>query len=204
MIVPGESANIVARFNPGASTRLPLLVTTPLSGWFTCAGERGTGIAIAISVAKEISKILPVLLVMSTGHELGFYGATRFVESFEEEVSGVLHLGSCLAERNAQMRSISNLSGKRFDQLTKALDFEGVEPEQPGNPMEPAEWIGESELWAPRGVPMISIAGTSRNFHTRKDIPENATAPELLGKMQACVTEAAGALISQNHNGFQR
>ena len=39
-----SAQNIIARFGsnyPGS----PIVITTPMSGWFNCAGERGTGIA---------------------------------------------------------------------------------------------------------------------------------------------------------------
>ncbi len=197
----GRSENLSALFRCETNSRPPLIVTTPLSGWFACAGERGTGLAIAISLAEELSRQISVLLVMPTGHELGYCGAARFVEAFDRKVTGVLHLGSCIADETAlggdgAMRAVSNLDGAPFAQVCKRLANLNIVPERPLTPTMPGEWIGESELWAPRGDPMISIAGTSHTFHTPEDLAEAVTNPELLERVRSCVLPAAQALIA--------
>lgn len=199
-ISTGHSENVSAFFPCATSEQAPLVVTTPLSGWFACAGERGTGIAIAVSVAEALSRQVPVLLVMPTGHELGYFGAARFVESFRQKVSGVLHLGSCLGDRTAlseegAMLSVSNLQGAWFDRVCDGLAPLGIAPTQPSTPLSPAEWFGESELWAPRGDPMISIAGTSPRFHTPDDLTEAVTDAATLERVRSCVLTTAQALI---------
>ena len=181
------------------------MVTTPLSGWFNCAGERGTGLAIAISVAQKLAAHRDIVLIMPTGHELGFLGAERFVETFDEPVAGVLHLGSCVADHGAHgpdgyMRAVTNLDRTGFQVASDALSKERIELEAARDPADPACWIGESELWAPKRLPMVSIAGTSPNFHTPADTVENATSRELLERMDACVLNAAQALIGHNRN----
>lgn len=196
----GRSENLTAFFPGEQRNERPLVITTPVSGWFACAGERGTGIAIAMSVAKELSRHVPVLLVLPSGHELGYLGAARFVETFDHPVRGVLHLGSCVADKVAlarpgAMRAVSNLKGRAHAQVCNAFSPLHITPEQPVKPTSPEEWIGESELWAPRGIPMISMAGTSDLFHTPGDLPEAATSPELLTRVRSCVLAAAQALI---------
>lgn len=52
-IEDSESANVVGCLGEGDFSR-PVVVTTPISGWFHCAGERGTGIAIALELAKSL------------------------------------------------------------------------------------------------------------------------------------------------------
>ncbi len=200
-ISTGRSENVSAFFACGKSERAPLLVTTPLSGWFACAGERGTGLAIAVSVAEALSRQVPVLLVIPTGHELGYFGAARFVETFQQEISGVLHLGSCLADKTAlsergAMMSVSNLQGAAFETVCDGLRPLGIAPHQPNAPRTPEEWVGESELWAPRGDPMISIAGTSPRFHTPDDLAELVTDEETLQRVRSCVLTTAQALIA--------
>ncbi len=199
-VSPGHSENLSAFFPCETVDGPPLVVTTPLSGWFSCAGERGTGIAVAISVCQDLSAHGPVLLVMPTGHELGYLGAAQYIDALDHPVSGVLHLGSCIADKTAlgqdgAMRAVSNLDGPRFSRVCSALESLNVKPEQPRNPTAPREWIGESELWAPFNYPMISIAGTSETFHTPDDLPHNATNVELLEHVRSCVFSAAQALI---------
>ncbi|MEM7427347.1 MAG: hypothetical protein AAF441_14730 [Pseudomonadota bacterium] len=199
-IETGTSDNLIARLGDVSSTAPSLVVTTPLSGWFACAGERGTGIAIALAVAIELSEQVPILLVMPTGHELGYLGAARFLETFDEPVRGVLHLGSCIADTGARgpqghMWSVTNLKDQAFQGASAALAAEGISLTQAREPADPRCWLGESELWAPRLLPMLSIAGSSPHFHTREDICSNATTPEILARMKTCVLAAVRALI---------
>ncbi len=196
----GHSENLSAYFPSKTADRPPLVVTTPLSGWFSCAGERGTGIAVAISICQDLSAHGPVLLVMPTGHELGYLGAAKFIEGLDHPVTGVLHLGSCIADKTAlgqdgAMRAVSNLDGTAFNRVCSALASLNIKPDQPLTPTAPEEWVGESELWAPFNYPMISIAGTSETFHTPEDLPHNATTGELLDHVRSCVFCAAQALI---------
>ena len=60
-VVPGESANIIARYGSGTIEET-VVITTPISGWFRCAGERGTGVAVALEAAEAIAVDYPVLV----------------------------------------------------------------------------------------------------------------------------------------------
>ena len=63
-IEAGQSRNTIGHF--GNTNQPPIVVTTPLSGWFSCAGERGTGIAVALSVAQSLGELAPVMLVATS------------------------------------------------------------------------------------------------------------------------------------------
>lgn len=60
-----------------------IVISTPISGWFSCGGERGSGIAIWLSLAKwaaaQKSKYTFVFTANS-GHEHAFKGAHEFLE----------------------------------------------------------------------------------------------------------------------------
>jgi hypothetical protein len=95
-IVPGESINVIARF--GDTSKKPILVATPLSGWFTCTAERGTGIAIALGLAQRLAPNHPVIVVGSPGHELLHHiGLQAYLEKNHPDAALVLHLGANLA-----------------------------------------------------------------------------------------------------------
>lgn len=209
----GSSTNIIADFGAAGDDRPPIVVTTPLSGWFGCAGERGTGIAIALSVAAGLAVDWPVRLIAPSGHELGYFGAAEYLAGSVKPFQAVLHLGSCVAalgavpgtgkdtERAArgELRIVATLPDPAFDAATLHSRSVGLVPEQPQDPSDPASWIGESELWCrllgERDFSMISIAGTSPLFHTREDSPENATDPHLLARMDRVINRLAAQLI---------
>ena len=60
------------------------VISTPSSGWFTCAGERGPGIAALLALAEWAHArpdSLHYLFVATSGHELDFLGARLFHEA---------------------------------------------------------------------------------------------------------------------------
>jgi hypothetical protein len=194
---PGASSNLTGHW--GASlTEPPFVITTPMSGWFTCAGERGTGIAVALHVAEWLSRHMPHIplkLIVPSGHELGFYGAYRFAETVTAPPRAVLHLGSCIAACDARMQGIVHANTFTCDAVKDALAPIYINPEYPENHLSPDCWVGESQCWAKFGMPMLSVAGISPLFHTPDDIAEKATTPELLKHAADCITKAALALI---------
>ena len=205
-LADASSDNLIAELGGQDDPRPPLVITTPTSGWFTCAGERGTGLAVALSVAQAIAAEHPVLLVLTSGHELGYLGGRRFVDQFEGEIAGVLHIGSCVADKacfDAQcgvfqpgaLGSVSNLHEDGFATVAGNLARMGVAMRRPARPLDPACWVGESELWAPRGVPMVSLAGASPTFHTPEDTFESAASAELLERMAKALLACAKELI---------
>jgi len=208
-IETGTSANVIAEFGAFGTGRSPIVVTTPLSGWFGCAGERGTGLAIALSVAARLAVDWPVRLVVPSGHELGYFGGADYLDGSVEPFRAVLHLGSCVAAFGAvprtgkagrgDLRVVANLPDAAFTAVSSHLRPVDLVAERPENPPDPACWIGESELWCPflaeGDFPMVSIAGTSPLFHTREDQPEAATSPQLLVRMDQVVNRIAAELV---------
>jgi hypothetical protein len=80
------------------------VVSTPSSGWFTCAGERGPGIAMLLALAEWVgarSDGLNYLFVATSGHELDYLGARLFHEAHlappPERTRAWLHLGAQIA-----------------------------------------------------------------------------------------------------------
>lgn len=189
----GEAANVVARFAgpPGAGS---LVITTPISGWFNCAGERGTGLAIALIVAKQLSSRISVDLLLASGHELGFAGGYHLAENFDVSSTAVLHLGSCIANLDSEMMSVCAADPVVTDRITTSLAPLGVKPVVPADPSDPDNWVGESKCWTAHDRPMLSIAGQSRHFHTPDDLPEVATTPQLLELAIEAIGDAALAL----------
>ena len=193
---PRVSANLTGHW-PGRDSGPPFVITTPLSGWFNCAGERGTGIAVALQVAESLADRLPHIplqVIAPSGHELGFHGAWRVAETINAPPRAVLHLGSCIAARDAQLQGVVHADPSTSEAISKALAPIDVIPAKPANHLDPGCWVGESQCWAALGMPMLSIAGVSPLFHTPRDTAEAATTPELLRDAAECVTKAALAL----------
>lgn len=94
--------NLIGR-RAGSGPRLVL--STPRSGWFACAGERGSGLAAWLAVAATLpSHQGPVDLVCTTGHEWEGQGAEAYLASRAPAPDAValwVHFGANFATRDA-------------------------------------------------------------------------------------------------------
>ncbi len=109
---PRASATVIGHLGQGDAAP-PVVVATPLSGWFRCAGERGTGIAIALQLAKELAERWPVMVVGTTGHELHYLGLRRFLAAHALHPSAVIFLGASLATTTLGPESGSTFASSR-------------------------------------------------------------------------------------------
>ncbi len=190
----GETTTVVAS-NTVAGPKIVL--TTPLNGWFRCAGERATGIAVLLHLIERFSH-LPLLVVATGGHELGAFGADHFLAGgFAENgpIAAIVHLGASIA---ADERSPE---GRRLAQTRLAMtSITAAQAESARDALvaasynlvtESSRWVGEATTWAKTGLPLLSFSGAGADFHTPEDTPERATSPSSL----RLATDAVAATI---------
>lgn len=95
--------NIIAR-RAGAGPAL--VISTPLSGWFSCAGERGSGVAAWLEIARRSALAFPgreLLFVGLTGHERENVGGKAFLDQLAPAPGDVAlwcHIGSAFWARD--------------------------------------------------------------------------------------------------------
>jgi len=199
-IVAGRTSNVIGRIGAGPD-RDRVLLTTPLSGWFRCAGERGTGIAVMLAVAERLAaEGVPLLVNGNSGHELVDLGAHHLAET-KPAARAIVHVGASVAagERageglrladgvtvRACVPGAASALAEVFAPLGKVPlvigDAEGRRPES---------WVGEARVWCALGRPLLSMAGGFSLFHTPEDVAEHATAPDLLERVYEATVRAA-------------
>lgn len=173
--------NVIARFgDPGAASRIVL--TTPLSGWFGCAGERGTGIAVLLGLVEALRETHAFSVIGASGHELMYLGGDHAAAAHPMRPDLLLHLGSCIATVDGQLDAVLNAPARLQDAVRAALAPLTVTVTVPITPENPESWVGESRCWAGKTTHMLSIAGTSPDFHSPQDTPARATSPDRLAK----------------------
>ena len=166
----------VAGFVPGTSPDLaPLVMLTPRSGWWHCAGERGGGVAIWLEVARRIASLnlrRSVRFLATTGHELGFLGLRRYFEAdpaLAPNAAAWLHLGANIggSDTNLGVRAsderLIELAREAAAQSHSSSDMPnfGVAKVPPG---------GEALEVANRGGRYIAMTGGGFSlFHTPED-----------------------------------
>lgn len=175
LAMPAEvSAHSVLARKPGSGA--PIVISTPLSGWFRCGAERGPGVALMLHLAARLStSVRPVWILATGAHELGHLGMKQLLETPglppPAAVGLWLHLGAGLASRglDAQYHTVSPqfaTVSRAFEIPLKAI-FPAADwiwlPVRPGAP-------GEGGDIAKAGYEkLVSLAGVFPGFHTQGD-----------------------------------
>jgi hypothetical protein len=191
MLISGEfdskatARNVIATTGHGPRQ---IVISTPYSGWFRCAGERGSGIAVWLALARwaaERNAGVTYTFIANSAHELGYAGMRAFLDSrapANEDVIAWLHLGANVAllpesrpaggSRAAQLFT-SNAGWKSaFAALFKEIPWVRV-----SSLRRPA---GELAFVLPKGYAGINLAGGgNRYMHSPADGPET-TGPAVL------------------------
>lgn len=165
--VPATASNVVG-YIPGRDPSLsPIVLMTPRSGWWHCASERGTGIACWLETADTARRMglqRDVYLVASTGHELGFWGMHRFMETADARVlDAALHRGRgqsagdvCGINRTLAEAHGSDDRGSRANRAELAGAAGGTRRRIRDHPRA-------------RGGNYVSFLGSSDHFHLQTD-----------------------------------
>jgi hypothetical protein len=81
-----------------------VVISTPISGWFICGGERGPGIAVWLELARWAASLKTTdytfVFTGNSGHEIGGIGAHLFLDEFAPAIEDThlwIHLGAGLA-----------------------------------------------------------------------------------------------------------
>lgn len=98
----GTTGNVVAKIDNQSNKWI--IITTPISGWFTCHAERGAGVGMFLELARVLPthiKDANLLFLGTTGHELNFLGAHAYESQLPSAEDTLLwvHLGSAIAAK---------------------------------------------------------------------------------------------------------
>jgi hypothetical protein len=159
------------------------------------------GIALALALAAELSREHPVFFLGNTGHELNNHGVRAYLaDEFDLEPRAVFHLGSALAAAAAgpdgrfELVPRGAASNPGFEEVPGlAADLAAARFSQA------ARFPGEGAVWnAVLGpsVPLLSLAGNFREFHSPDDTPWVTTSAHMLEQAYDAVRAAAHDLIS--------
>ena len=164
--------NVVARVSGERSDLAPVVVITPRSGWWHCAGERGGGLACwleAIRAAAATRAPRPVWFLASSGHELGHLGLDHFIDERKPLVKDAvawIHLGANIGATDGAARlqasddEIAALATAALAQAGAKLDRQVPRGTVPG---------GEARNIHVGGGRYVSLLGTSPFFHNLAD-----------------------------------
>ncbi|HET6971983.1 MAG TPA: hypothetical protein VFH92_12715, partial [Phenylobacterium sp.] len=180
-----KAFNLSATLKRGA--RRSLVLSTPRSGWFTCAGERGSGLAVWLLLARWAATArLPVdlALVATSGHEYEYAGGEAYIREMAPQPGGAalwVHLGANVAardwhERGPSLAPLPSADPQRFLLASPALipaaqaAFAGQAGLEQVYAADPKQAAGElSSILAAGYDPVIGVFGAHRYHHARND-----------------------------------
>jgi hypothetical protein len=200
-IVDGQSANVFGGYGCDLGD-VEVLIATPLSGWFSCASERGTGIAVARWLARKLAERgCRVGLLATSGHELFNIGLEHHLASYATTVKLIVHVGASVGARQslADPLDSTRLSDLLFvttnQDVSSASHLAAVGFQARTGTSDPNGWIGEGTRWCSLNRPLLSVAGMSHWFHTPDDRAQTSTAPALLALVATALLADLDALL---------
>jgi hypothetical protein len=157
LTVTGENgrrpaSNFIGRLDRGKQSWLA--VSTPRSGWYGCAGERGGGIAAWLWLARWASKAVTrhnLAFICNTGHEYENLGAAEALKATAPRPADThfwLHLGANVASQewhDLTGQVLPSVDTQRFLSVTPAL-----------LPLAREVFAGEAGLEAPYSSAVLS------------------------------------------------
>jgi len=167
---PEEVFNVTATLRGREPSLAPVFVMTPRSGWWTCASERGGGIAVWLEMIRGMAAApqprRTTVFLASTGHELGHYGLEEFLRTRSRLVRGAhawIHLGASFGAAVGGAPLLQASSPELQDGATDALGRFGEAPARRRPVGEPP--AGEARHIHAGGGTYLSIVGDNGLFH---------------------------------------
>lgn len=194
-----QARNVVAEIPGTDPDAAPATLMTPKSGWFTCAAERGGGLAVWLAVAERIAAGQPprrtLRLVASSGHELHHLGLDAYLDSLAEPVSDIaawIHLGASIGAKRGAARLAAS------DNELMALAQSALADSNVKRTAFPvgASGYGEARNIAEQEGRYISLLGNHPYFHSPNDTHNNAVDPDDLANHITAAEQIARTLLA--------
>jgi hypothetical protein len=195
-----EAFNVTAAARGSNRALPPLVIMTPRSGWWSCASERGGGIACWLELMRTFRAAQPVrdvVFVASTGHEIGYLGIETFVSrrpGVVKEAHAWIHLGANIgaaqSPSNAVQASDDDMEKRLTDAMAKAelrVDRRVPRGSIPG---------GEAGVVHRGGGRYVSVIGGNALFHNPADQGPDAIDPVAISRFARAFAVVAQELAA--------
>ncbi|TWI65705.1 hypothetical protein IQ16_05445 [Bradyrhizobium huanghuaihaiense] len=203
--------NVIAEI--GAGRGRTVVVSTPMTGWYTCVCERGPGIANFLALARTVAaEKWPAhfVFIATAGHEIGHGGMELFLKHgapAPKDTLAWIHFGSsnacyALAEGVRTERP----EEERYLVLSKSavgLTDEAFAKVAAKRLVTEKQAVGElRDVHAAGYANFLGMAGRHRTFHTPSD-DLTATGPEILEPVARAFVDAARKIVERGDAAFR-
>lgn len=186
-----------------------IVVSTPISGWFGCGGERGPGIAFWRALAARLPGLMPerrLIFIANSGHEIDGVGAREALHDAVPAIADVAvwaHLGAGMAtyewrKTNGGLERIDDGPDPERYLVTGTRSFlpalERAFAGQPGleapAAVQAEEAFGETRVFLAEGYRRLFGVFASHDLHHTPIDTAESTGPDLLAPVAAGVEQA--------------
>jgi hypothetical protein len=170
---PSQAFNVTAAVAGKDRSLAPLVVMTPRSGWWTCASERGGGLAVWLEIMRMMRDSRPardVWFVASTGHEIGYRGIEVFIErrpAIVRTATAWIHLGANIGAAQGPGNGLQASDNEIESMMASATTGAGLRIDR-RVPRDTAPG-GEAERVHRGGGRYVSVIGSNDLFHNPMD-----------------------------------
>jgi hypothetical protein len=208
--------NVVARL--GAGRGPTVVVSTPMTGWYSCVCERGPGIANFLALARTVAaEKLPgdFVFIATAGHEIGHGGMELFLRQGAPPPQNTLawvHFGSanaCYAWTKGREGFVTD---RKVDNANRLLilspsatrlveeNFRAIEVQRF---VAEKQAVGElRDVKAAGYRNFLGIAGLHRFFHTPAD-DLHTTGPEILEPVARAFADVVRKIVERGDRVFE-
>ncbi|SFM65181.1 hypothetical protein SAMN05216573_103230 [Bradyrhizobium sp. Rc3b] len=203
--------NVIAEI--GAGRGPTVVVSTPMTGWYSCVCERGPGIANFLALARIIAaEKWPAhfVFIATAGHEIGHGGMELFLKHgapTPKDTLAWIHFGSSNACYGfAEGVRTDRPEEERYLVLSKsavALTDEAFAKVAAKRLVTEKQAVGElRDVHAAGYANFLGMAGRHRTFHTPSD-DLAATGPGILEPVARAFVDAARKIVERGDAAFR-
>ncbi|MCK1392722.1 hypothetical protein [Bradyrhizobium sp. 1] len=203
--------NVIAGI--GAGRGPTIVVSTPMTGWYSCVCERGPGIANFLALARTVAaEKWPAhfVFIATAGHEIGHGGMELFLKNgapAPKDTLAWIHFGSSNACYTfAEGARTDRPEEERYLVLSKsavALTDEAFARVDAKRLVTEKQAVGElRDVHAAGYANFLGMAGRHRSFHTPSD-DLAATGPEILEPVARAFVDAARKIVERGDAAFR-
>jgi hypothetical protein len=167
-----QAINVTARIAGSDPGLAPLIITTPRSGWWECASERGGGLACWLETIEALAAARPArdcLFAAFSGHEIGFLGIDAYLATrpdFAKRAHAWIHIGANIgAPRQPNQVHVSDASLESL--IAAALEKQGLGIDNRAEPGSVPR--GEAGTIHRGGARYIALVTGTQVFHNTAD-----------------------------------
>jgi len=203
--------NVIAEIGTGRGPTI--VVSTPMTGWYSCVCERGPGIANFLALARTVAaERWPAhfVFIATAGHEIGHGGMELFLKHgapAPKDTLAWIHFGSSNACYGfAKGARTDRPEEERYLVLSKsavALTDEAFANVAAKRLVTEKQAVGElRDVHAAGYANFLGMAGRHRTFHTPSD-DLAATGPEILEPVARAFVDAARKIVERGNAAFR-